>query len=83
MGRVVLWVSKHQYHYFDTLPLHASQKTERETENGFIISFNVTLNYELKQWILHFGRHIKVIEPQSLKIEIIEELKSNLSQYKN
>lgn len=81
--KVKLWVSKRQYPYFETLPFHSSQKMEEKTQDGCIISFEVTLNYELKQWILFYGSAIKVLEPESLKKEIIDELKNNLVQYKN
>ena len=79
--KVKLWVSKQQYPYFRTLPFHASQKTEQQAEGGFIISFEVTLNFELKQWMLFFGSTIKVLEPASLQNEIISNLKNTLNKY--
>ena len=80
--KVRLWVSKQQYPYFETLPFHISQKTEKEVADGFIISFEVTLNFELKQWILFFGNSIKVLKPRHFKRQIVKELKMNLKQYK-
>ena len=79
--QIQIWVSERQYPYFETLPFHISQKTEKEVKNGFIISFEVTLNFELRQWLLFFGNSIKVLEPKVLRKQIIEDLKSNLRQY--
>lgn len=80
--KVVLWISKKQYDYLKTLPLHKSQKLERiANDGGYIISLNVVVNFELERWILYYGNHMKVIEPQSLRNTIANELKETLSYY--
>ena len=82
LKKIKLWVDKQQYPYFKTLPFHFSQKTEQQTPEGYIISFQVVVNFELKQWILFFGAYVKVLEPQSLQKEIIAELENTLALYK-
>ncbi len=80
--KVILWVSKNQYNYFKTLPIHKSQLFERiAKDGGYIVSLNVVVNYELERWILYYGHHIKVIEPKCLKDTITNELKETLSFY--
>lgn len=81
--KVVLWISEEQYPYFETLPLHKTQKLIEKTASGFIISLDVCCNYELEQWILHYGNKIKVIEPQQLKEKILFQLKEILKNYEN
>lgn len=80
---VILWVSEKQYLYFDTLPIHKTQKLINKTASGFIISLDVCCNFELEQWILHYGNNIKVIEPQHLKERILFQLKETLKIYEN
>jgi predicted DNA-binding transcriptional regulator YafY len=79
--KVKLWTSKEQYPYFETLPLHASQRLEEETEDGFIFSIQVTHNFELERWILFYGDRLKVLEPQFLQDIIKDELQRTLKQY--
>lgn len=79
--KVVLCVSEKQYYYFETLPLHKTQKLIDKTACGFIISLEVCCNYELEQWILHYGNTIKVIEPQKLKEKIKIQLMETLKNY--
>jgi len=78
---VILWVSEKQYPYFETLPLHKTQKLIDKTASGFIISLEVCCNYELEQWILYYGNTIKVIEPQKLKERIKMQLMETLKNY--
>lgn len=80
--KVKLWTDKDQYPYFETLPLHHSQKLEQETEDGFIFSIEVTYNYELKRWLLYYGSRVEVLEPKSLRDEIKNEMENALSRYK-
>lgn len=79
--KVVLWISEEQYPYFETLPIHKTQKFIDKTASGFTISLEVCCNYELEQWILHYGNKIKVIEPQQLKERILFQLKETLKNY--
>lgn len=36
---------------------------------------------EIKSWILSMGSNVKVIEPENLKMDIIEDLKLSLASY--
>jgi hypothetical protein len=79
--KVRLWTTKKQYAFFETLPLHHSQKLDQETEEGYIFSIEVKLNFELERWILYYGAGIKVLEPENLKVSIENELKKTLEFY--
>ena len=55
----------------------------RQLDNGeIILSFQASGSYEIKSWILSHGADAEVLEPASLREEIIEELKKNLTFYK-
>lgn len=59
---------------------HENQKII-ELPNGEIIFEIEGHPEELKRWILSYGRHAKVLEPESFKKIINEELKSTLKNY--
>jgi predicted DNA-binding transcriptional regulator YafY len=60
---------------------HENQKIE-ELENGEII-FEIEGNIEeIKRWVLSYGRHAKILEPESLKEEIKKEIQEMFRVYK-
>ena len=77
--RVVLQFSKKQYSYIVSKPLHHSQ-TIVDAENR-ILAVDVRPTYEFTQLILSFGFDVKVLEPETYKQEIIENLRRNLQDY--
>lgn len=79
--KVRLWTTKKQFPFFQTLPLHHSQKLEQETDDGYIFSIEVKHNFELERWILYYGENLKVLEPESLRTTIANELKRTLEFY--
>lgn len=60
---------------------HINQQIEDE-ENDFII-FSVYLNEtnEIKKWIMSFGKMAEVIEPESLREEIKQEIEAMYKKY--
>ena len=59
--KVVLQFSKKQYPYIVSKPLHHSQKIV-DDENR-ILAVEVRPTYEFTQFILSFGKYVKVLEP--------------------
>jgi len=53
-----------------------------ETADGLMVTFNVRNESELLQWLLGWGRHVQVLEPESLKMLMIEETQAILYIYK-
>jgi predicted DNA-binding transcriptional regulator YafY len=52
-------------------------------ESGeLIISFQAGGFFEIKSWIMSYGAHAEVLEPEDLRNEIIEELEKNIGVYK-
>ena len=80
---IVLRFNTWQANYVKTLPLHSTQKIIAENENGLTISINVNVNFELEQMIKSYGSSIKVIEPEFLKLKIIEDFEKTILEYKN
>ncbi len=71
-----------QARYIKQRTWHPSQEIE-ELDNGeIILSFQASGSYEIKSWILSHGADAEVLEPASLREEIIETLEKNLTFYK-
>ncbi len=69
--------------YVQTKPIHASQKTLKETVDGVMISIHVQHNYELEKEILSFGENVKVLFPRQLKRSITSRLVNAADNYAN
>lgn len=78
---VKLLFTPQQASYILTKPLHETQKIKRLEDDSLEVRVKLILNYELKSKILSFGAGVKVLEPESLKLDIKERLTSTLEQY--
>ena len=67
MERVVMHVNNEMAPYIQTKPLHPSQKFRKIDDNTFEVEIKVIPNLELNALLLSFGKHLKVIEPLSLR----------------
>lgn len=80
--KIVLSFSYEQSKFIKSLPLHHSQKTIIDNENEFRIELFLCPTYDFVMELLSIGQEVKVIEPKSLKQEIINKLEATLNQYK-
>lgn len=81
---IELAVTKQQFKYLKSLPLHKSQLVKGEMTDGRIkISLHLIPNYALEMQLLKLGEGIEVLSPSFLRERIIERLNTNLKQYKN
>ena len=79
--RVVLKVYGKQVQFFRSLPLHHSQE-EIETQEEFsIFTYHLAPDYDFRQDILSFGDKVEVLEPEELRNNIIEIIKSLTHKY--
>ncbi|MVX36843.1 MULTISPECIES: helix-turn-helix transcriptional regulator [Myroides] len=78
---VKLRCDEEKMNYIKIAKIHESQTIVSETEKEVIFTLRVKLNNELKNWILSYGSHIEVLEPITLRNEIITELKKALDKY--
>ena len=53
---------------------HASQELTKQKDGSVVAEFDLDHTEEIKRWILSFGRHATVLEPEQLRTEIIEEV---------
>ena len=60
---------------------HPSQKLKKEKDGSVILEIHLDDTQELKAWTLSFGPKATVLEPDSLKDEMIQDLKRTLENY--
>ena len=80
---VILKVANRQVNYFDSLPLHNSQrKIEKESTPEYAVyKYHLTPTYDFKQEILRYGPDVEVLSPESLREELHADIKEMLSRY--
>jgi len=64
--------------YIKTKPIHTSQKILKEDETAFTVQLELVINKELISLLLGFGKDVKVLKPESLKMQIMENLLGSL-----
>lgn len=67
--------------YIKTKPLHGSQKTISESEDGYRFSIEVIPNYELEQLLLSFGEAISIKAPTDFKLKMKQRVQKLLENF--
>lgn len=60
---------------------HESQKLIPQKDGSLLAEFQLSDTEEIKHWVMSFGQHAVVQEPESLKYEIVQELNSLSAAY--
>ena len=64
--------------YVEESTWHPSQKLTQQRDGSVIAEFTVDGTEEIKRWIMSFGKHAQVLEPQKLRDEIAGEWREAL-----
>ncbi|MCH2171561.1 WYL domain-containing protein [Myxococcota bacterium] len=67
--------------YVEERTWHASQKITPGPDGSIELSMEVGGTADLRTWILSFGSGAEVLEPQSLREEVIRELEASIARY--
>ncbi|MBQ7691770.1 MAG: WYL domain-containing protein [Muribaculaceae bacterium] len=81
--KVQLRVSKTQYPYIATKPLHGTQRVLRREADSVVLQIEVIINPELVNLLQSFGPHITVLSPQALREELQAEAEKTLANYQS
>ena len=57
--------------------------TEEETPEGLMVTLRVRQESEVLQWLLSWGRHVHILEPESLRKRLVEEAEGMLRNHQN
>ena len=60
---------------------HKSQRLTSEADGSVVAEFRLSGTEELKRWVMGFGSKAVVLDPESLRLEIVDELQTLLSAY--
>ncbi|MBS3971328.1 MAG: WYL domain-containing transcriptional regulator [Clostridia bacterium] len=71
---VVIYFDAHQARWIREKTWHETQKIKENEDGSLILSLKVSGLWEVKRWVMGFGKHAKVLKPQSLQEDILEEI---------
>ena len=54
---------------------------EEETPEGLLVTLNIHQESELQGWLLSWGRHVRVLEPNTLRAHLAEEAEAMLRNF--
>jgi predicted DNA-binding transcriptional regulator YafY len=72
-GEVARWVRESRSYYITS---------EEETPEGLLITLQAHQESEVLQWLLSWGSHVRVLEPESLRQRIAEEAQRMLQNHR-
>jgi predicted DNA-binding transcriptional regulator YafY len=78
---IVLSFEPLQGKYIKSYPLHESQKILRDTEEELLIQVRLFLTHDLFMELLSYGETVKVIQPESLIIDLKTSYQRALDHY--
>jgi predicted DNA-binding transcriptional regulator YafY len=56
--------------------------SEEDTPEGLLVTLQVRHESEIIQWLLGWGKHARVLEPESLRLRVLEEAEGLLRNYR-
>ncbi|MCL6645370.1 MAG: WYL domain-containing protein [Dehalococcoidia bacterium] len=79
--RVVIEFDPEQAKYVRGRRWHRSQQMEDLPDGSLRMTLTIGGLGELRRWVMSFGRHARVVEPQELREWVINELARGLASY--
>ncbi len=83
MERVQLRFAPHLASFIKERTWHDSQQIRDRSDGSVVMTLQVTDDYALRQWILGFGRAVRVLAPATLVEWVAEELDGARLQYES
>jgi predicted DNA-binding transcriptional regulator YafY len=78
---IIFALKKRQAQYLITQPLHESQEIMEENEEEIIFKIKVHPTYELMTIFMGYGADLRILEPENIRKDFIEEIRKMLEQY--
>lgn len=83
---VILRMSKFQYNYSESKRIHSSQRPpivdhRLADDDHVVFKVIVVPNYEFRQLLRSFGKEVEVLEPETLREEMAEDVKAMAEMY--
>ncbi len=81
--KVAIRFSAEVARYVQESQWHDSQQCDPQRDGSVLVHLTLSGTKELKAWVLGFGRHAEVLEPEELRRELCRELQAALHGYTN
>ena len=78
---VVIRFSKEQAPYVQEREWHPTQKLTSQEDGGLVMSMTTTHLFDVKRWVLSWGRGVRVLQPPELVEAVRQELREILAGY--
>jgi predicted DNA-binding transcriptional regulator YafY len=62
---------------------HQSQEVRERADGGIVLTLNVSNDFALRSWILGFGPLARVLAPDNLAAQILDEITRTREMYEN
>ncbi|MEX0995930.1 MAG: WYL domain-containing protein [Flavobacteriaceae bacterium] len=79
--KIILSLTPEQGKYIQSLPLHHSQQVLVDTDIECRIELHLHPTYDFVMELLSLGEQVKVLQPESLKNELLNKLKAAVKRY--
>ncbi|MDH3520293.1 MAG: WYL domain-containing protein [Myxococcales bacterium] len=79
--RVRILFERRWTHYVAERTWHESQRLTRRADGRLELAMEVGGSAELRTWVLSFGSGARVLEPATLRDEVVAELRASLERY--
>ena len=79
--KIQLEIIKSLWPYIESKPIHGSQRIISKKQTNVIIELEVQINYELITTIFAYGEGIKVLQPEEVRVGIMNKAKALLNNY--
>lgn len=76
-----IWFSASQAPYIKEKQLRYGEEIKENSDGSVEVFLNTSGRWDVKQWILSWGMHAKVLEPSDLKEEVAADLRNALAHY--
>ena len=80
---VVIKFDEYQARWIRERLWHSSQRIEELPSGGLILRLTVGGLGEVKRWVMGYGKHAEVLQPESLRREIGEDVQKMAEIYDN
>lgn len=77
-----VWFSNSVARYVQESRWHPSQRLTQQADGSLLVEFELSATEELKSWVLSFGANAEIVRPQSLRVEVANELTATLNRYR-
>lgn len=78
---VAIWFDPYQARWIREKRWDESEEKEEKDDGSLVLRMRVAVTGELRRWILSYGAHARVLEPEGLREEMKEEVQEMAKGY--